>query len=333
MAPGTRVRNVATIIFPDAVPPSRIDTNVVEHIVRDPSRPTGPRLRIAGCQQTAAGSGRWSVSLVNEGFEYAYNVRATILDPPASVQVADGVAFFADPRDADPATLATVIPLSPTASTNTVGFITQVPGDPCDALLWRVEWQDAAGQTFRTDVRSAPDRDRDGVADARDNCPDVDNPDQADRDANGRGDACDVVTPPPGDTTPPRIKHVTPKPDTLRPPNHKLVPVTVHVRAVDDSGRPPACRITSVRSSDPEVSRGDRTQHDWLITGPLTVKLRAERSAPGHSRVYTIQVECADGAGNAASASTTVTVPRDQHPGHGQDKCEERGHVHHVHRK
>src|SRR5262249_17864064 len=29
-APGTRVRNVATVIFPDASPPTRIDTNVLD---------------------------------------------------------------------------------------------------------------------------------------------------------------------------------------------------------------------------------------------------------------------------------------------------------------
>ncbi len=36
-----------------------------------------------------------------------------------------------------------------------------------------------------------PDRDHDGVPDVKDNCPDVYNPDQADSDHNGIGDACD----------------------------------------------------------------------------------------------------------------------------------------------
>ena len=45
-----------------------------------------------------------------------------------------------------------------------------------------------------------PDRDKDGIPDFRDNCPDKYNPDQADLDHNGIGDACQttpVIIPPP----------------------------------------------------------------------------------------------------------------------------------------
>ncbi len=45
-----------------------------------------------------------------------------------------------------------------------------------------------------------PDRDKDGIPDFRDNCPDKYNPDQADIDHNGIGDACQttpVIPPPP----------------------------------------------------------------------------------------------------------------------------------------
>ncbi len=54
-----------------------------------------------------------------------------------------------------------------------------------------------------------PDRDKDGVPDFRDNCPDKYNPDQTDIDRNGIGDACQttpVIPPPP----PPPPKPVPP---------------------------------------------------------------------------------------------------------------------------
>lgn len=54
-----------------------------------------------------------------------------------------------------------------------------------------------------------PDRDKDGIPDFRDNCPDKYNPDQADIDRNGIGDACQttpVIPPPP----PPPPKPVPP---------------------------------------------------------------------------------------------------------------------------
>jgi hypothetical protein len=72
----------------------------------------------------------------------------------------------------------------------------------------------------------------------------------------------------------------------------------------------PVCQITSVGSNEPEDGLGDGdTAPDWEITGPVTVDLRAERSGTGSGRIYTMTVECPDGAGNVASATTTVTVP------------------------
>ena len=77
----------------------------------------------------------------------------------------------------------------------------RVPADPA-------EWADADGDgigdngdRFPNDPAETSDADGDGVGDNGDNCPDAANPDQADRDANGRGDACDAPPPNPKPTT------------------------------------------------------------------------------------------------------------------------------------
>ena len=49
-----------------------------------------------------------------------------------------------------------------------------------------------------------------------------------------------------------------------------------------------------------------------MVTGGLTVSLRAERSGRGPGRVYTITVECGDGAGNRTRGTVTVSVPHDR---------------------
>lgn len=52
-------------------------------------------------------------------------------------------------------------------------------------------WRRLFAQAEEADIRTAPDRDRDGVADAQDNCPLVANGSQEDVDLDGVGDACD----------------------------------------------------------------------------------------------------------------------------------------------
>ena len=107
------------------------------------------------------------------------------------------------------------------------------------------------------------------------------------------------------DRTPPRIISITAVPNVLSPANGQLVPVTVAVQAVDDSG-PVASRIVSVRSNEP----ADGGQPDWVITGDLSLLLRAERSPHGQGRVYTITVQCSDVFGNTSTGTVLVTVPR-----------------------
>ena len=116
----------------------------------------------------------------------------------------------------------------------------------------------------------------------------------------------------PLDTTPPVIENLTADPNVLWPPNHKMRPVAISVEATDDSGEEPACEITLVTSSEPVTGPGDTTSPDWIVTGPLSVDLRAERLGSGDGRIYTIEVTCTDEAGNQASSTVEVLVPHDQ---------------------
>lgn len=124
--------------------------------------------------------------------------------------------------------------------------------------------------------------------------------------------ATDIVEVTVSDTTPPAIEQVAATPAMLWPPNHKLVPVEVAAAPVDNCSLQPACRVAEVSSSEPVNGLGDGDQEpDWLITGDMTVKLRAERSGTGNGRIYRIALQCIDPAGNASTSSVEVLVPHD----------------------
>jgi hypothetical protein len=115
------------------------------------------------------------------------------------------------------------------------------------------------------------------------------------------------------DTTPPTIASVTATPDSLWAPDHKMVPVAVSVSVSDVCDASASCHVTSVTSNEPINGPGDgNTSPDWVITGPLTLELRAERAGNGSGRIYTITVECTDGAGNSSTKTVTVSVAHDQ---------------------
>jgi hypothetical protein len=109
---------------------------------------------------------------------------------------------------------------------------------------------------------------------------------------------------------PPVIHNLSATPSVLRPPNRKMVPVTVSVDATDDFALVSSeiLAVTSNERSSPGI-RGP----DWEITGPLSVDLRADRRGQGHGRVYTITVQCEDDGGNRTTGDVTVTVPNGHH--------------------
>jgi photosystem II stability/assembly factor-like uncharacterized protein len=116
------------------------------------------------------------------------------------------------------------------------------------------------------------------------------------------GRASDTVVVTVADTTPPVIAGVKASPSVIDKSNHMMVPVQIFVDATDGCGAVD-CRIVSVASNEPATG-------DWEITGALTLNLRAERLGKGDGRIYTITIECTDAAGNVATSTVTVAVPK-----------------------
>jgi uncharacterized repeat protein (TIGR03803 family) len=104
------------------------------------------------------------------------------------------------------------------------------------------------------------------------------------------------------DTTRPTITSITASPSVLKPANGKMVPVTLTVVATDAVDPAPKSKIIGVGSNQSIVG-------DWVITGDLTLSLRAEHSGKV-ARSYTIQVQCTDASGNSAAGTVNVTVPK-----------------------
>jgi uncharacterized repeat protein (TIGR01451 family) len=115
------------------------------------------------------------------------------------------------------------------------------------------------------------------------------------------------------DDSAPVITAVCANPDSLSPPNHKMVLVTVTVNATANAVGKLTSSIIGVTSSEPQNGLGDGDESpDWQIIGPtspMQVYLRSERSRYGPGRTYTITVRCTDSSGNSCTATTTVFVP------------------------
>jgi len=118
------------------------------------------------------------------------------------------------------------------------------------------------------------------------------------------------------DKTPP-IVACSANPNSLWPPNHKMVNVTASVTVSDSISGPTGFTLTSVTSNEPDEGLGDgdfpNDIQGWIIgTADNVGSLRAERSGLGTGRIYTLSYKGMDVAGNSAACSVTVKVPHDQ---------------------
>ena len=117
------------------------------------------------------------------------------------------------------------------------------------------------------------------------------------------------------DSTSPSIS-VTASPDTLWPPNHKMMSVSLTVIVEDNCDAAPEVILISTASSEPDddPSEGDGNtindiQDADIGTADYEIALRAERKGAGIGRQYTVSYMAIDSSGNTATASATVAVP------------------------
>ena len=99
------------------------------------------------------------------------------------------------------------------------------------------------------------------------------------------------------------------RPDTIWPPNGKLVPVTVNYEVSDNCGT--VSSALQVSSNDPTAPASD-----WVVVDAHHLLLRVARNADGSARIYTITVTATNASGGTSTAVTTVEVPRNR----GNDK-------------
>ena len=113
------------------------------------------------------------------------------------------------------------------------------------------------------------------------------------------------------DTIAPQVMRISATPNRINSANHKMVRVEIRLVVEDAVDSAPRSRIVSVHSSENLNGRGDgNTAVDWMITGDLSLRLRAERSGPGVGRVYTVKVATTDAAGNTTTSDVLVRVSK-----------------------
>lgn len=116
-------------------------------------------------------------------------------------------------------------------------------------------------------------------------------------------------------TAPSCVASVTP--NSIWPPNHKLVNITSAVAVTDALSGTGGFTLLSVTSNEPDsgLNREDVANdiQAWsLNTADTSGQFRAERSDTGTGRTYRLTYQGKDLAGNTGSCNNTVLVPHDQ---------------------
>jgi uncharacterized repeat protein (TIGR01451 family) len=110
---------------------------------------------------------------------------------------------------------------------------------------------------------------------------------------------------------PPIITGESATPSALWPPSHAMADITVDYHVVDTCG--PIRVALSVSSNESIDGAGDgHTAPDWEVIDAHHVRVRSERSGNLIGRVYTIAVTAIDSAGQTATQTVAVRVPRNR---------------------
>jgi hypothetical protein len=119
------------------------------------------------------------------------------------------------------------------------------------------------------------------------------------------------------DNVPPTISGELASAVVLSPTNHTMRDVTISYTATDNCA---VSSIITVTSNEPINGVGDGdTDPDWMVIDNHHVKLRAERSANGTGRIYTITIAANDPSGNISTKTVEVRVPHNvNNPHSGQ---------------
>lgn len=120
--------------------------------------------------------------------------------------------------------------------------------------------------------------------------------------------------PPPPPNSAPDCSKAKPSVTELWPPNHEMVPVTIQ-GCVDKEKDAITLKIVSIMQDEPVSGTGTGSGNfgpDGVIDGQ-GVKLRAERSGKGDTRVYNITFTATDAKGATGPQTTiSVAVPKSQ---------------------
>ncbi len=113
------------------------------------------------------------------------------------------------------------------------------------------------------------------------------------------------------DSVPPTLS-VTLSPNTLWPPNRRMVEVSANIVVSDNNDPNPKVKLVSIVCNDCDEPAADIRSAD-IGTDDRAFLLKADRLGKRKDgRVYTVTYSATDAAGNVATSQATVTVPHDQ---------------------